>query len=202
MSLWVILHIYVHVCRCESAYVTIQHIERERQIDWHRKKRKSGKEREKSKSIKLGLGLQNASTAFLQRSKTLYPNECPGYETKQSDGEAPVTQELWWLWSTSSLPSHPAPLLWLGVVVLDRVLSMTQMKLNCVLMQNWIAWNRTVWTFKISTSFKLHTYAKLNCLKVELFWHLNFILMLNRIARNRTALIFELPTYAKLNFLK
>ena len=25
VSLWIILHIYVHICRCESAYVTIQH---------------------------------------------------------------------------------------------------------------------------------------------------------------------------------
>ena len=23
------------------------------------------------------------------------PNKCPGYDTKQSDGEAPVMQELW-----------------------------------------------------------------------------------------------------------
>ena len=26
VSLWIMLHIYVHVCRCESAYVTIQHL--------------------------------------------------------------------------------------------------------------------------------------------------------------------------------
>ena len=29
----------------------------------------------------------------LQRGKT--PNECPVYDTKQSDGEVPVMQELW-----------------------------------------------------------------------------------------------------------
>ena len=59
-------------------------------------------------------GLLNTSTAFLQSSKTPttraqsaevaeytdcisadFPNECPGYGTKQSDGEAPVMLELW-----------------------------------------------------------------------------------------------------------
>ena len=38
------------------------------------------------------------------------PNKCPGYDTKQSDGEAPVMLELWGMRSTSSLPSLPCPL--------------------------------------------------------------------------------------------
>ena len=46
------------------------------------------------------------------------PNRCPGYETKQSDGEASVMLELWGMWSTPSLPSLPGSL-WLGVVALD-----------------------------------------------------------------------------------
>ena len=37
------------------------------------------------------------------------PNECPGYNTKQPDGEAPVL-ELWGMWSTSSLPLLSGPL--------------------------------------------------------------------------------------------
>ena len=45
-------------------------------------------------------------------------NECPGYDTKQSDGEVPVMQELWGMRSTSSLPSLPGPL-WPGVVAPD-----------------------------------------------------------------------------------
>ena len=49
--------------------------------------------------------------------------------------------------STPSLPLLPGPL-WPGVVAPDRVLSMDQIELN--------------WTF---LKFKLHTYAKLNCLK-------------------------------------
>ena len=37
------------------------------------------------------LGLKNTLTASLQRGKTQPPhNECPGYDTKQFDGEAPV----------------------------------------------------------------------------------------------------------------
>ena len=51
------------------------------------------------------------------------PNECPGYDTKQSDGEVPAVLELWGIWSTPSLPSLPSPL-WPGVVAPDRALSM------------------------------------------------------------------------------
>ena len=73
---------------------------------------------------------------------------------KQSDGEVPVMLELWGMWSTPSLPS-----LWTGVVAPDWVLSMGQIERKCVLMLNWIAWNRIV------LSCKLRTDAKLNYLK-------------------------------------
>ena len=79
----------------------------------------------------------------LQRGKTPPPNECCGYDNKQSDGEAQLMLELWGMWSTLSLPSLPGPL-WPGVVALDRVLSLGQIELNCELMLNWIVWNRTV----------------------------------------------------------
>ena len=36
-----------------------------------------------------------------------YPNECPGYDTKQSDGEALVMLEFGEMRSTSSVPSLP-----------------------------------------------------------------------------------------------
>ena len=62
-------------------------------------------------------------------------NECPRYDTKQSDGEASVMIKLWGTWSTPSLLSLPG-LLWLGAVAPDRVLSMDQIepyvKLNCL----------------------------------------------------------------------
>ena len=70
------------------------------------------------------------------------PNACPGYDTKQYDGEAPVMLELWEMQSTSLLPSLAGPL-WLRMVVPDRVLFMGLIELNCVPMLNWIVWNRT-----------------------------------------------------------
>ena len=38
------------------------------------------------------------------------PNEYPGYNSKQSDGEVPVMLKLWGIRSTPSLPSLPGPL--------------------------------------------------------------------------------------------
>ena len=51
--------------------------------------------------------------------------------------------KLWGMWSTQSLPSLPGPL-WPVVVAPDRALSMGQIELNCVLMQNRIVRNRTI----------------------------------------------------------
>ena len=52
---------------------------------------------------------------------------CPGYDIKQSDGEAPVMLELWGMWHTPSLPLLPGPLC-LGVIAPDRALSMSQFR--------------------------------------------------------------------------
>ena len=46
------------------------------------------------------------------------------------------------------LPSLPG-LFWPGVVAPDRFLSMGKIELNCVLMLNWIIWNRTVFDIEI-----------------------------------------------------
>ena len=54
--------------------------------------------------------------------KKLDPNECPGYDTKQSDGKVPAVLELWGIRSTPSLPSLQGPL-WPGVIAPDRALS-------------------------------------------------------------------------------
>ena len=86
--------------------------------------------------------------------------------------------ELWGMLSTLSLPLPPGPL-WPRVVAPYRVLSMDQIELNCVFMLNWIARNRTVLTFK------LQTYAKLNCLK----W--NGFCVLNWIVWSRTVFVIE-----------
>ena len=47
------------------------------------------------------------------------PNKCPGYDTKQSDGEVPAMLELWGMQSTPSLPSLPGPL-WPKMIAPDK----------------------------------------------------------------------------------
>ena len=81
-------------------------------------------------------------------------NNCLGYDTKQSDVEAPVMLELSGMQSTTSLPSFLSEL-WPRAVVTDRDLSMGQIKLNYVLMINWIVWNRTVYMYKNGFGIKL-----------------------------------------------
>ena len=56
------------------------------------------------------LGLPNTPTAFVQRGKNPPQKRCPGYDTKQSDDEVPVMQEIWGIRYTPSLPSLPRPL--------------------------------------------------------------------------------------------
>ena len=46
------------------------------------------------------------------RTEVRPPNECPGYDTKQSHGEVPVMLDLWGIWSIPSLPLLPDSL-WL-----------------------------------------------------------------------------------------
>ncbi len=60
------------------------------------------------------------------------PSKCPGYDTKQFDGEASVMLELWGMQSTPSLPLLPDPLCH-RMVAPDRALSMGKTELNCVL---------------------------------------------------------------------
>ena len=48
------------------------------------------------------------------------PNECPGYDPKQSDGDAPAMLKLWGMQCTPSLSSLPGSL-WPRVVASDRV---------------------------------------------------------------------------------
>ena len=54
------------------------------------------------------------------------------YDTKQSDDEVSVMLWLWWMLSTPLLPSLPGSL-WPGVVAPDKILSMGQTELNCLL---------------------------------------------------------------------
>ena len=88
------------------------------------------------------LGLQNTPTASLQGGQTPPRNKSPGNDTK-SNAEAPVMPELWGMWNTALWPLLPGSL-WSRVAVLDRVLSMGEIKLNSVLKLYRIVQNRTV----------------------------------------------------------
>ena len=68
--------------------------------------------------LKMTDKILDCPVAPLQRGKTHPPNECPGFDTKQFDGEVPVMLELWGMWSTLSLPLLPGPL-WPGMVAPD-----------------------------------------------------------------------------------
>ena len=60
------------------------------------------------------------------------PNECPGYDIIQPDGEVPTVLEHWGMWSTLSLPLLTGPL-WPGVVAPDRALSIGWIELTAYL---------------------------------------------------------------------
>ena len=78
----------------------------------------------------LALSARAAEYTYCISAEGIEPTkECPGYDTKQSDGEASVMRELWGMRSTSWLPSLLG-LLWRGVVLPDRVLSMGRINLN------------------------------------------------------------------------
>ena len=59
----------------------------------------------------------------------------PKYDTKPSDGEVPVMLDFEGIWCTPSLSSLPGQL-WPRMVAPDRVLSMYQIELNYILIQN------------------------------------------------------------------
>ena len=62
-----------------------------------------------------------------------------------SDNKVPVMLEHWRIQSTSSLPSLPGPL-WIVAVARDKG-PMDQIELHCILMLNWIVWNKTVYIY-------------------------------------------------------
>ena len=64
---------------------------------------------------------------------------------------------------TPLLPSYSGPV-WPRVVASDRVLSMGEIEVNCLLVLNWIVWNSTVFIFNYVLT-KNCTYDKLNYFK-------------------------------------
>ena len=85
-------------------------------------------------------------------------NECPGYDTKQSDGEVPELLELWGMGRAPALPSLPGPL-YPGVVAPDKLLIY---RLNRT--KPWFL-EFTVLTFKLCTCDKLNC-PKYNCFDI------------------------------------
>ena len=70
-------------------------------------------------SCPVGWGCRKHQLLLYRGVRPTLPNECPAYDTKQSDGEVPVMLGLWGMWSIPSLPSLPDPL-WPGVVAPDK----------------------------------------------------------------------------------
>ena len=92
--------------------------------------------------------------------RTALPDEYPGYDIKPSYGEASAL-EIWWIWSTPSLPLLLCPLK-PRVVAPDRILCMGQIEQTvCKQMIDvklWLlysnTWNHLTVNKMISGSFK------------------------------------------------
>ena len=90
-----------------------------------------------------------------------------------------VRLRIFWWWgssnlgmqSTLSLPSLPGPLC-SDVVALDRVLTMGQIELKCVLVHTWILEIELFWYLNC-----VLRYTEL--LQIKQFWHVNCFLILN-----------------------
>ena len=85
-----------------------------------------------------------------------------------------------------SLPSLQGPL-WPGVIVPDRVLSMSQIKLKCILMLNWIAWNGTVFDFETVLTQNWidwnRTVLTFNCVWTKTIHLLNWIVLIKTLIK-------------------
>ena len=102
---------------------------------------------------------------------------CISPDTKQSGGKVPVMLELWGIQSTPLLPSLAGSLCpW--VVAPQRILSMSEIELYCVLMLNWTVGNKTAWLNWIAWNRNV-------------FWQLNCVLILDRIVWHRTDYLYK-----------
>ena len=79
---------------------------------------------------------QNTSTASLQKGKT-----SPMSVLNMTLNNLVMRLHECWSFKECRVPLY----CYIGVIATDRVLSMGQIELNCVLMLNWIVWNRTVY---------------------------------------------------------
>ena len=79
----------------------------------------------------LGCGCRIHRLHFCGGVRLLTTNECPVYDSKQSDDGVLVMLELWGMWNTASLSSLPGPF-WPWGVAPDSALSMGQIELNYI----------------------------------------------------------------------
>ena len=68
-------------------------------------------------------GAAEHTDCFSAEDQDSHFNECPVYDTKQSDHEVAMILELWWMQITPLLPLLPGSL-WPGMVIRNRALSM------------------------------------------------------------------------------
>ena len=92
--------------------------------------------------------------------RILFPYECPDYDTKKADVEAPILEPCV-MWSTSSLPLLPGPLC-LGAVTPDGVLSMGKKLTFRMGANKWFTLNRIVRNRTILTVRKRISNVELN----------------------------------------
>ena len=77
------------------------------------------------------IGAVEYTDSIFAEGQDSFTNECPGYDTKQSDGEVPVMLKFWGMRSTPSLSLLRGPL-WPGKVAPIYGLNRS----NCIFMLN------------------------------------------------------------------
>ena len=145
---WPAGHQYIESCCFHSTIVCIQEEIKTERWNWSKKFKK------KAQSAGAVEYIDDFS------AEEYPPNECPGYDTKQFDVEAPVMLELWGMRSTPFLQS--------------LCLHFTVCKQKTVFLLNWIVWNETVfgpvsWGCRIH---RLHLWRGIRAQqRVSKIWH-------------------------------
>ena len=98
-------------------------------------------------------GAKEYTDCYFTEGLDATPNECCGNDTKQSDSEDAVLVELRGIQSAALLLSLQG-LFFPGEVTPEKVSSMIQIELNCMLMLNWIVSSRTVYMYNNGVGIK------------------------------------------------
>ena len=103
--------------------------------------------------------------------------------------------ELWGMQSTPSLPSLPGPL-WPRVEAPDRVLSMGQIELNCVLMLNWIELEWNIW-YRITLCKKKNSWETTQRMQIYMYDERNLQTSMNKITPNLICVLWHLAAWVE-----